>query len=417
MIDMNTTLRLMVSGIAGPIAIGFGLCTNVLAADPGVVSQGAALSQSQAAGIAQAIQDYWTPARMAAAKPMPTPAVVIDPALLDAVVSEPALTPDAVPGYATGCSPANAATCESVAHELLPGDPRTAAAMAQPMHGTAPANPLAGPYGPFQRWAEHDPITVNPKSTIGKLFFTLNGSNFVCSASVIGRSTLATAGHCVSDGAGHFSTNTSFCPSYRDGASTTRGCWSVITRTTSSRWHTLADPDYDYACMVTATTGTVVANKIGNVTGWLGRAWNFSPAQAERTFGYPQAAPFTGLRLMTTASTDWYSFAFVAGLQTSKIIGSDLTGGSSGGPWILGWANLGNERADSDARSATDPGNNWINGVNSHKRCLVDCRTPPIATAGVFWQEMSSPPFMNTTATGESEDVFAICLAHANNLP
>lgn len=413
---MNDKIRLNILGFAGPVLIGLGMCTQVMAADDGVASEGAALSAAQAAAAAEAIQNYWTPERMATAIPMPTPTVVVDDAMLDGVVSQEPAAPDAVPGYATGCTPKNAATCEGVVHVLSPDDAQYPAAAVQPQHGTMPTNPLTGPYGPFQRWAEHDSILVNPKSTIGKLFFTLQGVNYVCSASVIGRSTLLTAGHCVSDGAGHFSTNTSFCPSRRLGVNQ-RGCWSVVSRTTSTRWHTLADPDFDYACMVTAVTGSTIANKIGNVTGWLGRAWNFSASQAERTFGYPQAAPFTGERLMTTASTDWYSFHFIAGLQASKLIGSDLTGGSSGGPWILGWANIGAEVADTDGSSATDPGSNWANGVNSHKRCRTDCRTPPIATAGVFWQEMSSPPFMSTTAVGESEDVFAVCLAHANNNP
>ena len=76
-------------------------------------------------------------------------------------------------------------------------------------------------------------------------------------------------------------------------------------------------------------------------------------------FGYPQAAPFNGNRLITTASTDWYTHDFTPGGQVSKIIGSDLTGGSSGGPWILGWA--GAEFADTDGSSATDPGSNWVN--------------------------------------------------------
>jgi hypothetical protein len=149
----------------------------------------------------------------------------------------------------------------------------------------------------------------------------------------------------------------------------------------------------------------------------MGRGWNFASSQAVRTFGYPAAAPFNGLYLQTTASTEWYTQDFVAGGNISKVIGSDLTGGSSGGSWILGWTGGQAETNDTDASGATDPGSNWVNGVNSHKRCLADCRTPPIATAGVFWQEMTSPPFRSTTAANDSEDIFAICLANANNNP
>jgi hypothetical protein len=148
------------------------------------------------------------------------------------------------------------------------------------------------------------------------------------------------------------------------------------------------------------------------VTGWLGRSWNFAPSQAVRTFGYPQAAPFSGGRLETTQSTEWYSHNFTAGGQSSKIIGSDLTGGSSGGSWVLGWNNPGNVAADTDGSANTDPGNLWVSGVNSHKRCSINCSSPPTATTGVFWQEMTSPPFMNTAATDESEDIIGVCFAN-----
>lgn len=359
---------------------------------------------------AAAAAAYWTPERMRSAKAMPLPSRVVRASELAATSGvDEVLAAGAEPGYATGCKPP-ADNCQSSEHAISPDSSLHAAALglALPQHGAKPVNPLNGPYGPFQRWSEHDSITVFPKSTIGKLFFTLPGvGNFVCSASVINRNTVVTAGHCNSNGAGTLATNRLFCPSWKDGQNPARGCWSVLNSKTSAGWHSAGDPDRDYACLITNTQGTVVANSIGNVTGWLGRAWNFSASQAERTFGYPQAAPFNGNRLITTASTEWYTHDFTAGGQVSKVIGSDLTGGSSGGPWILGWA--GAEFADSDGSAATDPGSNWVNGVNSHKRCVGNCNSPPTLVAGVFWQEMTSPPFMNTAAADESEDILQVC--------
>jgi V8-like Glu-specific endopeptidase len=360
---------------------------------------------------AAAVAAYWTPERMRAAKEMPMPARVVSASQLSASSGiDEVLAAGAEPGYATGCKPP-ADNCNSHERNISRDSPLydMAIGLAEPQHGTKPSNPRNGPYGPFQRWSEHDPITTFPKSTIGKLFFTLPGvGNFVCSASVINRNTVITAGHCNSNGAGTLATNRLFCPSWKDGQNPQRGCWTVVNSKTSAGWHTAGDPDRDYACLITSASGTVVANRLGNVTGWLGRAWNFSASQAERTFGYPQASPFNGNRLITTASTEWYTHDFTAGGQVSKIIGSDLTGGSSGGPWILGWA--GAEFADTDASSATDPGANWVNGVNSHKRCLLNCGNPPTTTSGVFWQEMTSPPFMNTAAADESEDIIQVCL-------
>ena len=369
------------------------------------------LNQSQLSQQSAATASYWTAERMRNAREMPMPTRVLRANELAASsgIDEIAAA-GAEPGYATGCKPP-ADHCQGRERTISRDSPLYALAtgsLAEPQHGTKPTNPRLGPYGPFQRWTEHDPITAFPKSTVGKLFFTLPGvGNFVCSASVINRNTVITAGHCNSNGAGVFATNRLFCPSWNNGQNPARGCWTVVNSKTSNGWHTAGDPDRDYACLITNATGTVVANRIGNVTGWLGRAWNFSATQAERTFGYPQAAPFNGQKLVTTASTEWYTQDFTAGGQVSKIIGSDLTGGSSGGPWILGWA--GAEFPDTDANSATDPGANWVNGVNSHKRCSVNCSSPPTDTTGVFWQEMTSPPFMNTAAADESEDILAVC--------
>lgn len=409
------------------ILAGLWSCINVTYAQApvaGVVSEEVMVGSgaAQMAFDAQSISSYWTQAKMASAKPMPTPLVSVDATSLSfhPIAQESAELAD--PGYSPGCRP-NAKNCDNTPRKLSSQSALSTGGEAfgdliQPMHGTKPINPKDGPYGPFQRWREADPITAYPKSAIGKLFFTLSGKNFVCSASVIGRSTLITAGHCNSDGAGHFATNRLFCPSYNGGVNAARGCWSIVTSVVSNQWHNSGDPDYDYSCLVTATTGSVSANKIGNITGTLGRAWNFDPSQAERTFGYPQAAPFTGGTLQTTASTEWYTHDFTVGGQISKIIGSDLTGGSSGGPWIIGWIGGLAETADTDGSLATDPGSNWVNGVNSHKRCVVNCNAPPTTTSGVFWQEMTSPPFRNTTSDiNESEDVIAICLANANNNP
>jgi hypothetical protein len=260
-----------------------------------------------------------------------------------------------------------------------------------------------------------------PRDIHGKFFFSFGASNFVCSATVIGRSTLATAGHCISTGTGTFATNMLFCPSYfQGGVHPQRGCWAWQQATTSSAWHFSGDPDYDYACVVTQVLGTILNNKVGNVTGWAGRAWNWTDVP-EMTFGYPQAAPFAGNIIQQTASVDWYNWDFTAGGQVSKIIGSDLTGGSSGGGWFLSWRAPGAEVADTDGSGATDPftaGNTgpYINGVNSHKRCRTHCGSPPTAVAGVFWQEMTSPPFrMDANDPQDSEDIFAVCLAHVNN--
>lgn len=387
------------------------------AAQGPIVSLSASNSDAEAQAAALAIQEYWTPERMNAAEPREIPAVVTTES------ASPATTPAlaGAPGMVNGHPPGGGAYTPRV--RAFERSERQALATPQSW-GSAPTNPQTGPYGPFQRWTMEGNYLSGFRGIHGKLFFTLGGGNYVCSATVIGRSTVATAGHCVSDGAGTWATSILFCPSYYNGTGgvhPSRGCWPWVNATTTNAWFLGSDPDYDYACIVTAATGTVIANKIGNVTGWAGRAWNWPSEQPVITFGYPAAFPFPGNVIQQTASTEWYNWDATAGGQVSKVIGSDLTGGASGGGWFLGWRAPGAETVDTDGSSITDPpGTNGpaINGVNSHKRCVVNCNNPPSASAGVFWQEMTSPPFLSTVAAdGDSEEIFSVCLAHANNNP
>lgn len=107
---------------------------------------------------------------------------------------------------------------------------------------------------------------------------------------------------------------------------------------------------------MTAPTGTIVANNIGNVTGWAGRAWNWFSQQAMFVWGYPAASAFPGNSLIVDVSMEWYEVDMTSGDgQVSKYIGNDLTGGSSGGPWWLNMRSSLQKYADTDRSSVTDP--------------------------------------------------------------
>lgn len=395
------------------IALLFALAGGATAQDLTVVATAGSGADAQATALA--VQDYWTPERMASAQPIPIPEVVTTESASLAEAPLIAGEPGMVNGHRAGGGPFTPTV------RVFKRSEQQAVATPQAL-GTAPTNPQSGPYGPFQRWTMEGNYLSGPRGYHGKLFFSIGVSNFVCSATVIGRSTVATAGHCVSTGAGSFGTNFLFCPSYYNGAGgihPSRGCWAWTSVVASGPWFSTGNPDYDYACIVTATNGTLIANKIGNVTGWSGRAWNWASEQPVITFGYPAASPFPGNIIQQTASTEWYNWDAVAGGQVSKVIGSDLTGGASGGGWFLGWRAPGAEIVDTDGSDITDAGGlggPFINGVNSHKRCIVNCNNPPSAGAGVFWQEVTSPPFLSTPAAdADSEEIFATCLAHANN--
>ncbi len=357
---------------------------------------------SQTAKQAAAGDDYWTAKRMREATPMDA-GYVVDPDDLDAPSSSSA--PPGPPGISPGWKGGKTAkAARKQANRTL------ATQIGEPQHGTKPTDPLNGPYGPFQRWSLIGKYTQYPARTVGKLFFTLNGGGFQCSASVIGTNKIITAGHCVSDGTSTFATAISFCPAFRAASPTSPfGCWDAWNQVaTSGPWHFNGDPDYDYAVVTFFNDGNCVC-PVGSAVGAMSYGWNWGTSQPDMSIGYPANAPFPGNRLIQTASTDWYTHDFVGGGQISKVMGNDMTGGSSGGPWVLGWSHPSAEVADTDGFSSTDPpggvGFPFVNGVNSHKRCVTTCQSPPTTTNGIFWQEMTSPPFEDT---GDINDVLAI---------
>ena len=157
--------------------------------------------------------------------------------------------------------------------------------------------------------------------------------------------------------------------------------------------------EYDVGCVVASNRGTVWGTNIGNITGELGRAWNYGADEPETAFGYPQGRPFSGRQIVIVPGVDWYTRSF-GGAADAKYMGNDMTGGSSGGPWILGLARASGEFPDTDGSDLTDPGNNSINGVNSHRRSDRS-------------QEMGSPQFNNTSPNTES--LWATCQSSANS--
>ncbi len=361
------------------------------------------------------VNDYWTPERMQSAQPRPLSGVVVSDEQLRRATQEadvPVGPPILVPGW----SP------DSGEPPPLPGDGEqlnldleTQEILLQ-TYGTAPTNPKDGPYGPFQRWTMQGRYDVWPRSIHGKLFFSIGSSNYVCSATVIQRNVIATAGHCVSTGSGAWATNFRFCPGFsQSGAMPGTGCWGVRDGATSTAYFASADVDYDFACLITNRTGDQFDGPIGDRTGWAGQAYNFSSVQPVVQFGYPQGAPFDGKTIQQVASTEWYEVGMTPGGQGSKYIGSDLTGGSSGGGWFLSWRHPSTEYPDTDNSNITDPAGArngpFITGVNSHKRCRSNCGSPPSATAGVFWQEMGSPQFLRSASDNQdASDVFQYCL-------
>ncbi|TFB74303.1 hypothetical protein E3O21_15935 [Cryobacterium flavum] len=173
---------------------------------------------------------------------------------------------------------------------------------------------------------------VSPISHIGKIFFTLGGTDYVCSGNSISaanENTVVTAGHCVNEGPGNFASRLIFVPAYENG-SAPFGQWNATELYAPTQWSNNGDISYDTGFAIVASpTGTSLSDSVGA----SGVTFNQSRGLTYTAYGYPAAPPFTGETLQScygTASADPY------GQSQSQGIPCDMTGGSSGGPWMIG---------------------------------------------------------------------------------
>lgn len=242
---------------------------------------------------------------------------------------------------------------------VLPGDP---AALDS---GTSGPETKAGPI-PYTRY-ELPNTTAFPERVHGKVFFTKPGiGNYVCSGTVVNGSndsTVMTAGHCVYGGSG-FWTNWVFVPGYRNG-SAPFGTWTASTLFAPSGWTTTAiapdppNPNYKFDYAAAVINRNSAGLELEDVVGARGIAFNQSTNQHFISHGYP-AAPlpppspptFDGSKLWACESDFGGLDLNLGGVgPPTMAIGCDMTGGSSGGGWVI-----------TDAS-----GNAFVNSVNSYK--------------------------------------------------
>lgn len=171
-----------------------------------------------------------------------------------------------------------------------------------------------------------------PVSHIGKVFFTLSGTDYVCSGNAVAaanESTVVTAGHCVNEGPGAFASRLIFVPAYENGAAP-YGQWNATELYAPTQWSSGGDINYDTGfAIVSSSTGSTLSDTVGA----SGVTFNASRGLTYSAYGYPAAPPFTGETLQScygTASDDPF------GQTDSQGIPCDMTGGSSGGPWFIG---------------------------------------------------------------------------------
>jgi len=330
----------------------------------------ASQSQPTSGDQIQSLANFWTPERLAAARPMPLPQV--DPASV-AVANAPSM-PGASGVIAGGRPSVPPAPVEQAATERFPLNQDSGEDTA----GTP--SPTGFNYEmPFNNYR----TGINneyPYSTIGKLFFVIPAGasepagEYVCSGAVaLNNHTVVTARHCVFDYVSQkWYGSWVFYPGWNDGSnSALGGAWYVNFAYTwvGSSTASLTSGGWDIALLsMHDSTGTGCGGDKGKTiggsyTGWLG-AWygeNYSQVQFN-IFGYPQEAPFEGNYLyQDNGATGALNPNGSSGIVE---VGNPQTGGTSGGPWIVGFNP--NNATDPSPNNTVGTGNfNMVNGVNS----------------------------------------------------
>ena len=231
------------------------------------------------------------------------------------------------------------------------------------------------PFTTVRASADKDPTPTNkyPWSPTGKLFMKFGNDTFVCTASVIRKGLLVTAAHCVhnfGEGDGGFADSIMFQPA-RYESSIPFGTW-----TGKQWWIPKVYFDGTDHCS-TEAPGVVCENDvavlvveendagefIGDVTGiydfkdgdygypiFLGeKATEFTQ------LGYP-SKNFDGDKMVRTDSLGYQDD------PNNVVIGSNQTGGSSGGPWLQ---NFGTETIDFTGTPPNDADPNQVTGTTS----------------------------------------------------
>ena len=288
------------------LSLWFGVATGTASAHT-ATSHPTIVSSGQIANATAKQHSYWTKAKMMSARPA------------DSLAASAKVTPKVpAPSSSSGIG--------------RPVAPKAAKQAAKQVSPFASSNAAIIPAA-FQ--LPNFDYSSYPYSTIGKVFFTdpQTGINYVCSGASVNSANLNvvdTAGHCIVGGGsgGDWYTNWVFCPQYYYG-STPFGCWSARYMVTSSDWLNSGSLEDDFGDVA------VWPNSYGNlvdVVGGAGWAYGQAANQYFYPFGYPAGSPFDGNSIYYCNGTGT-SFGFDDGSVVS--VTCDMTGGSSGGPWLI----------------------------------------------------------------------------------
>lgn len=187
---------------------------------------------------------------------------------------------------------------------------------------------------------------VTPVSHIGRIFYTLNGQDYACSANVVkaaNRSTVATAAHCMT-AKGAFATDAVFVPGYHDGDHDgDYGTWPVVGGVVAGGYTEDNDDLGDDAGFEVVALDADGRN-IQSVVGASPVLFDQPLVKEGTVYGYPAARRFDGESLQRCRGVFQRESADQINLPC------DMNEGVSGGPIFAGDDANGAQYADEDAR-------------------------------------------------------------------
>jgi V8-like Glu-specific endopeptidase len=206
-----------------------------------------------------------------------------------------------------------------------------------------------------------------PYRAAGKLFFKIGANSFICSASLIKPGVVVVAAHCVANyGASQFYSGWQFIPGYRNGTAP-YAKWSVSSAIVLTAYYNGTDGCAQYGVICPDDVALLVlnANRLGaypgTTTGWFGYYYGggftsgglFQITQ----LGYP--AGLDNAAYMERNDSYGYTNS---SLSNNTIVGSNMDGGSSGGPWL---ENFGLPSVLTGETNGSFPQQNVVVGVTS----------------------------------------------------
>ena len=182
----------------------------------------------------------------------------------------------------------------------------------------------------------------NPKSkpfrTHGKVFFTLGALDYVCSGTSVKsdtKSLVVTAGHCIYSQMDGYASRFVFAPARING-NNPFGRWTAKRLKTTPQWKNNENESYDVGM---ATMHKRNGKKLANVVGKRGIAFNKGRDLRFDVFGYPAESPYNGETMYRCDSPAQGTDNSMPNPEPTRIDCS-MTGGSSGGGWVINGENV-----------------------------------------------------------------------------